>query len=210
MTKRHFTLYAFPFRSRAERVLWALKEFGYSFDVIRLDPAKGEINTPEFIKLNQAKKIPVLIEHENGHEKILTESLAIMEYLNDSSDSIKLIPVEPAEAYDYRKKVHYGLTEIEPYLWIAEQSTRLKGLYDWPDGTNESTLSLLKSHLPVVFSWLENGTYIAAGEFTLADIYFYTLLTWAQQKNFDVPEHVNVYLKSLEQRSFFPKEALQD
>lgn len=39
MTKRHFTLYAYPFRSRAERVLWALKEFDYSFDVIRLDPA---------------------------------------------------------------------------------------------------------------------------------------------------------------------------
>ena len=206
MTKRHFTLYAYPFRSRAERVLWTLKEFDYSFDVIRLDPTKGEINTPEFIKLNPAKKIPVLLDGE----KIMTESLAIMEYLNDISDSTKLIPTEPVAAYDYRKKVHYGLTEVEPYLWIAEQSTRLKGLYDWPDGTHESTLALVKLQLPVVFSWLENNTYIAADEFTLADIYFYTLLTWAQQKNFEMPEHVKTYIKNLEQRSAFPKEALQD
>ncbi len=207
MTKRHFTLYAFPFRSRAERVLWTLKEFDYSFDVVRLDPFKGETNTPEFIKLNPAQKMPVLVENES----VFTESLAIMEYLNDISESTKLIPTEPVEAYDYRKKVHYGLTEIEPYLWIIEQSSsRLKDLYHWPDGTNESALSLLKSHLPVVFSWLKKNTYIAAGEFTLADIYFYTLLTWAQQKNFNVPDYVDKYIKNLERRPFFPKEALPD
>ncbi len=204
MTKKYFTLYAYPFRSRAERVLWALKEYDYSFDVIRLNPAKGEINTPEFIKLNPAKKIPVLLDGD----KILTESLAIMEYLNDISESTKLIPTEPDAAYDYRKKVHYGLTEVEPYLWIADQSTRLKGLYDWPEGTHDSTIALLKTQLPVVYSWLENSTYIAAGEFTLADIYFYTLLTWAQQNNFEMPKHVKIYIKNLEQRSAFPQEAI--
>ena len=206
MTKRHFTLYAYPFRSRAERVLWTLKEFDYSFDVIRLDPFKGETNTPEFIKLNPARKVPVLIEGEES----LTESLAIMEYLNGISDSIKLIPTEAAEAYDYRKKVHYGLTEVEPYMWIVEQSTRLKNLYHWPEGAYESASSLVKSHLPVVFSWLENNTYITSNNFTLADIYFYTLLTWAKQQGVDVPEHVTAYIKNLEQRPTFPREALPD
>lgn len=206
MTDRHFTLYAYPFRSRSERVLWTLKEFNYSFDVVRLDPFKGETNTPEFVNLNPAKKMPVLVENE----KVFTESLAIMEYLNDISEVTKLIPTEPDAAYDYRMKIHYGLTEIEPYLWIAEQSTRLKGLYDWPDGTYDSALSLLKSHLPVVFSWLKNNSYIAGDDFTLADIYFYTLLTWAQQNNFDVPEHVKTYITNLEKRSAFPKEALPD
>ena len=206
MTKKHFILYAYPFRSRAERVLWTLKELGYSYDVIRLDPAKGEINTPEFINLNPAKKIPVLVEGE----KILTESLAIMEYLNDISDSIKLIPAEPEAAYDYRKKVHYGLTEVEPYMWIAEQATRLKGLYHWPKGSYQSTQALVKKHLPVVFSWLEKNEYITSNQFTLADIYFYTLLSWAKQQKIDVPAHVDIYLKNIEQRSAFPKEALPD
>lgn len=206
MTDRHFTLYAYPFRSRAERVLWTLKEFGYSYDVVRIDPSKDELNTPEFIKLNPAKKIPVLTEGE----KVLTESLAIMEYLNDISDSTKLIPVEPEEAYDYRKKVHYGLTEIEPYMWIAEQASRLKGLYHWPDGAYESTHSILKSHLPVVFSWLENNEYLTSNKFTLADIYFYSLLTWARQQKINIPDHVIDYFKKLEQRSYFPKEALPD
>lgn len=206
MDRRHFTLYAYNFRSRAERVLWTLKEFDYSFDVIRLDPAKGETNTAEFINLNPAKKIPVLV----AGEKVLTESLAIMEYLNDISDSTKLIPTEPDAAYDYRKKVHYGLTEIEPYLWIAEQSSRLKGLYDWPEGTHKSTLALISSHFPVVFSWLENNAYIAADDFTLADIYFYSLLTWAQQNHFELPEYVKVYISKLEQRPAFPDEARPD
>ena len=207
MTDRYFTLYAYPFRSRSERVLWTLIEFNYSFDVVRLDPFKGETNTAEFININPAKKMPVLLEGE----KVFTESLAIMEYLNDISEETKLIPIEPDVAYDYRMKVHYGLTEVEPYLWIAEQSTsRFEGLYDWPDGTYDSALSLVKSHLLVVFSWLINKSYIAGDDFTLADIYFYTILTWAQQNNFDVPEHVKKYIKNLEKRSSFPKEALPD
>ena len=84
MTKRHFTLYAYPFRSRAERVLWTLKEFDYSFDVIRLDPFKGETSTPAFLKMNPAKKMPMLVEGANR----LNEYINLMEYLNDISTYI--------------------------------------------------------------------------------------------------------------------------
>ena len=93
-------------------------------------------------------------------------------------------------------------------MWIVEQSTRLKYLYDWPEGAYESAYSLLKSQLPVVFSWLEKNTYITSNNFTLADIYFYSLLTWAKQQGIDVPDHVNAYINNLEQRPAFPKEAL--
>lgn len=42
MKDRGFVLYAYTFRSRAERVLWALRELDHPYEVIRLDPFKGD------------------------------------------------------------------------------------------------------------------------------------------------------------------------
>ena len=202
-----FTLYAYPFRSRSERVLWTLCELGLAYEVIRLDPFKGELNSPEFIKLNPDKKMPVLVHGE----KVLTESVAIMEYLNTLSDSINLIPTGTEDTYDFRKKLHYGLTEIEPYMWVSEQaSSRLKGLYHWPEGTEEYSMSLVKKHLHLAWSWIESSEYMTANQFSLADIYFYHLFTWALQKKIETPGFVLSYIDKLEQRPAFPDEAKPD
>ncbi|NOZ53687.1 MAG: glutathione S-transferase family protein [Gammaproteobacteria bacterium] len=197
-------LYAYTFRSRAERVLWTLRELGYEYKVIRLNPFKGETRTPELSKLNPSKKIPVLVHGEN----VFTESLAIMEYLNDVSDSHSLAPEEPLEAFYYRKALHYGLTEIEPYLWVAEQSSRLKSLYNWPDGTYENAINQVNKNIGIVWQWVERSKYIASKEFSLADIYYYHLITWASQHNIEHLSGVRNYLSLLESRHAFPVEML--
>jgi len=205
MTINKFVLYTFPFRSRADRVLWALKEFNFPYEVVSLDPLKGETCTKEFLSLNPSGKMPVLIH--NG--VALTESLAIIEFLNDLSENIKLIPTEPKAAFNYRKVVHYGLTEIEPYLWIAEQTTRLKLLYSWPDGTYESAMSQVRTNLKPVWLWLEANKYIAGNEFTLADIYYYQLIMWSKQHKISWRPDIIEYAKRLEARKDFPIEILQ-
>lgn len=204
MAINKFILYAYTFRSRADRVLWALKEFDYPHEVIKLDPLKGETKTAEFLSLNSSGKIPVLI-HDGA---VLTESLAIMEYLNDISESIKLVPTEPKAAFKYRKVVHYGLTEIEPYLWIAIQTSRLKTLYSWPEGTYESAISQVKANIQPVLHRINAGQYIAGNEFTLADIYFYQLIEWAMQHKIECPHGVFEYMKMLKARTSFPMEML--
>lgn len=136
MSGSEFTLYAYTFRSRAERVLWTLRELDYAYAVIRLDPYKGETRTQKFLQLNPAGKIPVLVYGD----EVLMESMAIMEYLNDLSSDISLIPIIEKARYRYKKVVYYGLTEIEPYLWIADQSGRLRTLYSWPEGAAEEAI----------------------------------------------------------------------
>ena len=199
-----FILYAYPFRSRAERVLWTLKEFGYPYQVIRLDPFKGETQTAAFSSLNPSRKIPVLCHGDD----VYTESLAIMELLNDLSENKKLIPLKPKATFKYRKVVHYGLTEIEPYLWLAEQAGRLKALYNWPEGTYEASISRVKENISYAWQWVEGGGYIANGEFTLADIYYYHLITWAMQHNIGHSSTVSEYLALLQERPAFPLEML--
>lgn len=198
-----FTLYAFPFRSRAERVIWTLRECDLPYEVIRLDPFKGETQTPEFLRLNPSGKVPILA---HGDE-VLTESMAIMEYLNDISQR-KLIPHEPNAAFWYRKVVHYGLTEIEPYLWLAEQARRLKRIYHWPDGTYEEAINRVRGSLQIVGQWVANHEHIGGKEFSLADIYYYQVITWATQHGIEAPAGTGDYLRKLEQRTAFPEEMI--
>lgn len=193
-------LYAYNFYSRAERVIWVLEELGYQYDLIRLDPLKGETNTPEFIQLNPSKKIPVLV-HE---DKVLTESLAIMEYLSDISDKEPLVPLGVNDSYLYHKYIHYGLSEIEPYLWIAEQATTLSHVYQWPEGTYDYSIERARSNLEISWDWFKNKHYLVK-EFGIVDIYFQQMIRWAEKHNIKYPDHIADYLKNLESRKSFTK-----
>ena len=49
-----------------------------------------------------------------------------MEYLNHCSTELKLVPTDRDGHYRYSRALQFGATELESYLWIADQSTRLK------------------------------------------------------------------------------------
>jgi len=200
MDAEKFVLYAYTFPSRAERVLWTLRELGHPYELIRLDPYKGETRTAEFSRLNPSRKIPVLVHGDD----VFTESLAIMEYLNEVSVDRPLVPKEAMAAYRYKKVVHYGLTEVESYLWVAEQSSRLKALYHWPDGSYESAIKQATKNLSLVWPWIENTSHIVGEEFSLADIYYYNLVTWAKRQGIGHSAAVGDYLLRLEGREAFP------
>ena len=196
------TLYAYPSRSRAERILWLLKELEFEFDLVRLNPFKGGRVNPELLRLNPEGKVPILIH--NG--KVLLESLAIMEYLNSISKSASLVPFNIEINYDFRKKLHYGLTEIEPYLWLAEQAKGpLSRYYSWPDGVYEESISRVVKSCKVVKTFLVNGQILESG-FSIADIYYYHVLTWAKQHGIEHHIEIENYLSQLEKRKAFPSE----
>jgi glutathione S-transferase len=69
-------LYGFP-PTRSIRALWTLRELDVDFEFVNVDPTKGELRRPEFLALNPAGKLPVLVDGDF----VLTESVAIVIYL---------------------------------------------------------------------------------------------------------------------------------
>lgn len=199
------TLYNYANPTRASRVIWTLHELDMEYDVKVLNPMAGEHRTPEYLAINPAGKVPSLTHNGNS----FTESLAIMEYLNDLHPDRPLTP-NPADAdyaqknYQMRHAISYGMAELENYVWVMSQATWLKMLYTWPEGTAEECKKRLEKALPRVAGWLEAHDYIAGDEFTLADIYYYQLLGWIQMQKLALPEHVTAYLKRLASREKFP------
>ena len=72
--------------TRDIRVGWVLEELDLKYEYIALDPKKGEMQTPEYFKLNPTGKVPTLSDGEFS----IFESSAICSYLAHKEK--KLIP----------------------------------------------------------------------------------------------------------------------
>jgi glutathione S-transferase len=201
------TLYKLPFQSRAERVLWTLEELDLDYKVELLNPMAGDCRTEQYLALNPHGKVPTLVHDE----MTLTESVAIMEYLNDLHPERPLTPDANAPNYakdnfHFRQVLSYGLTEIEGYCWLRAQSTLLAAIYKWPEGTAERSLKSIERAVPTLWGWLAERDYVAGDKFTLADIYYYQLIGWMKMLGLsELPEHVQAYLDKLAAREKFPE-----
>jgi hypothetical protein len=83
-------LYGFP-PTRSIRALWTLRELDVEFEFVNIDLTKGEHRRPEFLAVNPAGKLPVLVDGDF----ILTESVAIVLYLARSTPRKASSPAGP-------------------------------------------------------------------------------------------------------------------
>lgn len=111
-------LYGFgPMRSL--RALWALKELGADFEFVSVNIFEGENQHPDFLRLNPAGKIPVLVDGD----LVVTESAAIVLYLADKYSAKGLLPASLAERAQVYRWILFAVTELEQPLWRIAKHT---------------------------------------------------------------------------------------
>jgi glutathione S-transferase len=69
-------LYGTP-PTRALRAVWLLNELGLDYELLPVDLMQGEHLQQDFLALNPAAKVPVLVDED----RVITESAAIQLYL---------------------------------------------------------------------------------------------------------------------------------
>lgn len=200
------TLYKYTHPSRAEMVVWALQELGFDYNIKELDGKKGEQRSPEFLAINPFGKIPAMTH--NG--KNFTESLAIIEYLNDLHPNRPLTPSQDNENYaqknyKLRQVISFGMIEIESYLWLLTKIKMFNNFENWPEAAADNCIKSIQSALPIASDCLNEQEYIAGDSFTLADIYYHHLFNWLKMMGVELPEQAKPYLKRLTEREKFPR-----
>src|SRR5262245_24546715 len=80
-------LYGAP-PTRALRVIWLLNELGVEYELHPVDVLRGEQRQQDFLRLNPAGKVPVLVDGS----AVLSESVAIQLYLADKHPEAGFIP----------------------------------------------------------------------------------------------------------------------
>ena len=103
------------------KVRWVAEYLGRSFDWIETDILKGESRTPEFLALNPAGQVPLVILDDG---RPLAQSNAIILHLAERSDLI------PPDAYDRARMLEWMFWEQyshEPYVAVARFQVRYAG-----------------------------------------------------------------------------------
>jgi maleylacetoacetate isomerase len=101
------------FRSSASyrvRIALGLKQLSYEYRAVHLTRAGGEQFAPEFRALNPQALVPVLVDGQ----AVLTQSLAIIEYLDEVHPDPPLLPKTPAERARVRALSFALSCEVHP------------------------------------------------------------------------------------------------
>lgn len=106
-------LYHFEPTTNSGEVLICLKEKGIDFVGRYVDVLAGEQFSSEFLKLNPAGQVPVLVH--DGH--VLTETGFILQYLDEVFETAALTPHTPEGRYRVNVWIKYVNEYMAPAAW---------------------------------------------------------------------------------------------
>lgn len=161
--------------TRSLRALWGLKELDADFEFVSVNLLAGEHKRPDFLRLNPAGKLPVLVDGDT----VIPESAAIVLYLADKYREKGLLPASlEARAKVYRWTM-FAVTELEQPLWrIARHTT----LYPEKDRLPADVVLAGRDFAPmaaVLESHMKGRDYVVGDTATAADFVMAYTLDWA-------------------------------
>lgn len=195
-------LYEFP-PTRSIRARWTLQELGVDFESISIDLRAGAHHTPEFLKLNPAGRIPVLVDGD----LVLSESVAIVLYLAEKYAARGFIPKDLAQRAHFHQWLFFATNELEQPLWRIARNTRL-----YPEDERQPADVAIASRefqsMAAVLEQHMRGRQFVVGEgVTVADFVLAYTLDWGNEVQLlgDCPQLMS-YMERMYAR---PKAALR-
>ena len=162
-------LYHLPVSPFCRKVRLALAEKGLGFELHTEYPWQRR---PEFVQLNPAAQVPVLVEETARH--VISDSQAICEYLDEAYPDRRLIGFDPAARAEVRRLVAWFdqkfQREVTAYILHEKLNKRLMR-QGTPDGLAlRAGYANLAIHLKYMSNLIDRRRWIAGAEFSLADI----------------------------------------
>jgi len=160
-------IYDFHFAPNPRKLRVYLAEKGLSIPLVQVDITKGEQRNPEFLKKNPMGSLPVLELHDGS---CLTESLAIMEFLEELHPEPPMIGTKPLERARVRELER--LAEASIFNRIARvffnKSPVFAGSHQVPEAA-EQALEGLPNALRVMDEAVGDRPFVAGETPTIAD-----------------------------------------
>ena len=138
-----------------------------------------------------------------SEDKILTQNIAILEYLADNNPHCHLLDkpglFERAEQMRWlsfiASDLHKAFSPLFNMQNISENNTCQAEVKQW-------TFSNIEKYLSVVEKQLNNKSYLISDRFTVADAYLFTVLRWTKAIDFSIETYpaIKHYLENLAKR----------
>lgn len=155
-----------------------LREAGLKFDLEQVDLAgKKTAGGDDYTKINSKGYVPA-VKLDDG--QVLTEGVAIMQYLADQKPESGLAPkAGTMERYRLMEWLNFISTEIHKSfspLWNPKT----------PEETKQNQRNLLGRRFDYLAQQLKGRQYLMGDRFTVADAYLFTVLNWTGKLNVDL------------------------
>lgn len=170
-------------RTCALAVHIALEHVGAPYEAIKLDFANAAQRTPEYLRINPKGRVPALVT-ERG---ILTEIPALLMFLCQRFPQANLAPLDDAYATAEMQAFNSYLCST---VHVAH-AHRVRGAR-WVD--DPAAIELLKLKVPqnmtdcmlLIESSMLKGPYVMGAQYTVADMYLYTISGWLEGDGVDL------------------------
>lgn len=179
------TLYQFWRSSSSWRVRWALLHKGLEFDVVSVDLAAGEQLSPEHLARNPLGRVPAL----TIDGRCLSESIAILEYLEERFRAPPLLPKDPWARARVRQLMEYINSGIQPFqcpVCVNRARDTPEQRAEWSRYFNERGLAAFEQMLSVIAAEGLGGRFCVGDELSAADILLCTQVWSARRFDADL------------------------
>jgi len=156
----------------------ALREAGLKFELVKVDRhTRKAADGHDYNEINPKGYVPALVLDDG---ETLTENVAVLQYIADHSPASKLAP--PAGTMERHRLVE----------WLAFVSSEIHKAYsplfreDATEATKQYTLANLTRRLDHLNRMLANKNFLMGEQFTVADCYLFTVLSWSPHVKLDL------------------------
>ncbi|WHP29508.1 glutathione transferase GstA [Trabulsiella odontotermitis] len=171
-----------------------LRESGLDFTLEGVDLAKKRLeNGDDYLLVNPKGQVPALLLDD---ETILTEGVAIMQYIADRvPDRQLLAATDTLKRYKTLEWLNYVATELHKSFTPLFRP-------DTPEEYKPTVRALLEKKLQYINEALKDEQWICGSRFSIADAYLFTVLRWARavKLNLEGLSHVASYMERVAAR----------
>jgi glutathione S-transferase len=165
-------LHLFERSGNAYKLRLLLSMLDVAYDKVLLDPAKGDLRSPAFLKLNPRGQVPVL---EDG-DHVFWESTGAMVYLARKHGGEQWLPTDAAGMARVMQWMAFAQNEVLFGLqWARAVMLKLRG------GDIEEYRSYGRAGLAILEQHLSDHRWLALGRPTIADIANYPYVSLAPE-----------------------------
>jgi GST-like protein len=163
----------------------ALEELGWDYTVVPIDITQGEQRNPAFIALSPNKKIPAIVDTENGQS--LMESGAILLYL--AKNSGQLIPAETSRYWETIEWLMWQMAGPGPMLGQIHHFVK----FNPGESSYAQDRYLTEGHrlYSVLDKKLQDREFVV-GEYSIADIALWPWISRFEWQTIDITQYPNV------------------
>jgi glutathione S-transferase len=191
-------LYFAP-NTRSVRPRWLLEELEVPYVLERVDLAKGEHKSLDYMKIHPHGAVPSLVDGSLA----MFESAAIVMYLADKYPEKGLAPAPGTpERGQYYQWILYAMATVEPPLLQYFMHTRMHPEEKRSAASVEEAQHKMDEVFKVLAHELRDRPYIVGNHFTAADVMIGSMLGWAKPMGLidRAPAELSEYLNRLVDR----------